>query len=351
MNQKNVGNQRNKDGRNHFLDVLKGICIIFIVITHFAWQEEERLQFLFPFWIDMAVPVFMIISGYVYAFSYRKNEIVSMEKAYALNNVIDKIIRYTIPFLIALMLEHAVMIKLNMESISIQGIQSTIHTFLVGGIGPGSYYYPVMIQFIFTFPLIFFTIKSYKFKGVIICGIANGIYEVLQHAYGMNEECYRLLLFRYILLIAVGCYFSLYNEMVNRMLAIICEIVGIGFILLVCYTNYSPRVITYWTRTSFMAALYIIPIVVWSLKTLHKMKCAPLELLGKASYNIFLTQMVYYAFAAGYVGERIDGRALQLLANLAICLGVGVLFYYIETPLTKKIISYTKNKINTKSDN
>ena len=50
--------------RNQFIDVLKGICIIFVIITHYNWSNAARLKYFFPFWIDMAVPIFMIISGY-----------------------------------------------------------------------------------------------------------------------------------------------------------------------------------------------------------------------------------------------------------------------------------------------
>ena len=60
---------------NSFVDVLKGICIIMVVVTHFSWEEHERLYYLFPFWIDMAVPIFMLISGYVYTISYKRHEI------------------------------------------------------------------------------------------------------------------------------------------------------------------------------------------------------------------------------------------------------------------------------------
>ena len=83
--------------------------------------------------------------------------------------------------------------------------------FLRGGFGPGSYYYPIMIQFIFYFPVIYAIVRRYNFSGVIICGLINFIYEILKYAYEMNAGCYRLLLFSYTLLIAYGCYLALYD--------------------------------------------------------------------------------------------------------------------------------------------
>ena len=58
--------------RNQFIDVIKGICILLVILTHFDWIEAERLKCFFPYWMNPAVPIFMIISGYVFTESYKK---------------------------------------------------------------------------------------------------------------------------------------------------------------------------------------------------------------------------------------------------------------------------------------
>ncbi len=72
------------------------------------------------------------------------------------------------------------------------------------------------------------------------------------------------------------------------------------------------------------------------------MKCKPIEMIGKASYNIFLTQKVFYCFP-GFLWERFSGRMLQLAAAAVICLLMGILFYRIETPFTDWLDRKTKN--------
>ena len=84
--------------RNQMLDILKGICIIFVVITHFSWMNEIELWLLFPFTIDMAVPVFMLISGYVYAASYRRNNVENILQGYSIKRLRKSFLRYTIPY-------------------------------------------------------------------------------------------------------------------------------------------------------------------------------------------------------------------------------------------------------------
>lgn len=96
--------------RNSLMDLLKAICIIFIVITHFSWSSFERQKFLFPFWIDMAVPVFMLISGYVSTERFYNKNINSLKLAYKSKDIYKKIIRYSIPFLIIFIIEESIRI-------------------------------------------------------------------------------------------------------------------------------------------------------------------------------------------------------------------------------------------------
>ena len=48
-------------------------------------------------------------------------------------------------------------------------------------------------------------------KGLQICFIINLLYEVLQYDWGLGQQCYRYLIFRYLFLISVGCYIGIYG--------------------------------------------------------------------------------------------------------------------------------------------
>lgn len=322
------------------IDVLKGICILAIIITHFSWEPAERLRYFFPFWIDMAVPVFMIISGYVYAHSYRNHKILCVGDAYLLKNTLNKVIRYTIPFFIIYIIEKIMLYKIGITPANIYEIVSF---FLIGGQGPGGYYYPIMIQFVFTYPIIYFIIKKYGFKGLCICGFVNFVYELLKWAYGINEGCYRVLLFRYILVIAFGCYLASEKFIIDKKLCIISFAVGFVFILVVEYLNYIPVLLAYWTKTSFLACLYILPISILLIKRpMHILKC--LGIMGKSSYNIFLIQKIYYLYVEhGYSIIYTEKRILQLIINIVICTVIGICFYYVEMPITRRITKKINN--------
>lgn len=59
--------------RIDFLDYLKAICVIMVIITHYDWADKDSP--FFTMLINMAVPVFMIISGYNFAMSNRKKQV------------------------------------------------------------------------------------------------------------------------------------------------------------------------------------------------------------------------------------------------------------------------------------
>ena len=324
-------------------DILKGFGIIIIIFTHFRWERAERLRYLFPFWVDPAVPVFVIISGYVYAMSYERNNIEKLSDGYKFDFVVNKLIRYTIPFLMAYLVE-IVYLAITRNGLR---IDSVIEGFIQGGYGPGSYYYPIMIQFTFTFPFIYFIVRKYDYAGVIICFIINGIYEILQRSFSVSNVTYRLLLFRYIFLMSIGCYIYIGKTRPKTIWKIISMALGLLWLIAYQYLGYQPKVIIYWTGTCMFAALWIAPIADFLLrneKTAH-LKCKPIEELGKASYNIFLTQMVFYSYMAGDVYNVVsNNRALALLTCICINVIVGLIFYKIESKFTKAFSSFVNGK-------
>lgn len=113
--------------------------------------------------------------------------------------------------------------------------------------------------------------------------------------------------------------------------------IGLLYIVAFVYQGLEPIITVFWTGTSMWACLFIIPFSAPLIlnRVVHNRL---IETIGKASYNIFLFQMVYYNGA--YIRYKIiDNRALQLLVNIIACTILGLLFYYVETPITKAINS------------
>lgn len=207
-------------GRNRTIDFLKGVSILLVLITHYAWTEEQRVNPLFPYVIDMAVPIFMIISGYVGAISFKRHKVNSFSDAYTASCIARKAIRYSVPFVIVVIWQ---IIDPNVV-ISASDAFERIRWFLNGTVGQGSYYYPILIQLIFVLPAVYFIIEMKGSKGLWICLTINAVYELLKWSYGMNDECYRILIFRYIFVIAAGAYASQYT--LSKMVSITLTAIG-----------------------------------------------------------------------------------------------------------------------------
>lgn len=58
--------------RWHTVDMLKGVAIICVILSHVQLTVAQRYILLAPFWMWMAVPVFMVLSGFNFAASIEK---------------------------------------------------------------------------------------------------------------------------------------------------------------------------------------------------------------------------------------------------------------------------------------
>lgn len=315
---------------NHTIDVIKGIAIIIILITHYEWTPEQRKLFVFPFIINMAIPVFMIITGYVYSLSLEKQKIKHLEDAFHWRTILKRTIRYTLPVLAVIIWE------LVDPHFSINpGLFENVKWAIEGTIGKGNYYYPVMMQLIFVFPLIYFVIVKKKEKGLLIAFIANAVYELLIWAYGIPTGSYRLLMFRYVFLVAAGV-FAFKGLRLPTLLSILMTTMGIAFITAVTYFGYEPRIVNKdWATTNFISSMIIIPMMIWLLQKSKNggVHLLPLEVFGRASYHIFLVQMMYYLGYYQVLQDRVSTWQGHLIAGIIISLTIGVVFYYIDKPI------------------
>jgi len=320
------------------LDILKGLMILFIIITHHPWTyPDDYLRYGFVFYIDMAVPVFMIISGYLAAISYEKKK-TSLSGLYTVDVILPKVIRFAIPFLIAFLIEIPFFIYIE------YGLSELIGVFLRGGYGPGSYYTPVMIQFIFITPIIFYIIKKHDFFGVCICFLFTSLWEAVHYSWGAGD--YSLHIFRYVSLIAFGCFIAIGKTVLSRNLLFAMYFAGITWQIILCYFGIKPVFMNEaWAHVNYLSSLMVMPLVYVLIKNLssNALPVPILQIMGKASYNIYLVQMVYYGCGLRSVAYGvISAVGVQLVFSVVFCCTIGIIFYLVENRITRFIIKKIK---------
>ncbi len=196
--------------------------------------------------------------------SFRKHNIDSFEKAYSWENLGPKLLRYTVPFAVVVVWE---MIDPHVYlSAAPPPILAVVRWIFRGMVGHGSYYYPVLIQLVFIFPVIYFIIRTKAERGLILCFIINFVYEVLKWAYGIPEDSYRLIALRYVFVIAVGV-FAQNGVVLKRRYGIITAGLGAMFIVIVKYIGYEPSIVSYWTGTCAIASMWVAPFIVYLLRS------------------------------------------------------------------------------------
>jgi len=333
MKEKNTDNQT----RYRNLDVYKGVCIILIIVTHFSWSEYQRKNILFPFLIEMAVPVFMTITGYVSSMSLDKKG-ADFKSAYHPRIIICKWLRFLIPYLPIYLVMVIYSIVEYGQNVSFAWL---IKFFIVGGLGPGSYYFTVMIQAVLMIPIIYWIVSRWKFRGLLGCFTVNVLYEIIKTIICMSPDDYRLLAFRYIYILAYGCYLYVIrrdNIRLCRLCSVIIGLTGAFYIVLFYYTSLKPWITDQWTLTSVFAVLFLFPIMQFLVRA-ESIHCRMLELVGKASYNIMYAQLLYYVLLFDVISKCFHQTIVQLVMGIIVSCVAGIVFYKTENPITRKVIT------------
>lgn len=163
---------------------------------------------------------------------------------------------------------------------------------------------------------------------------------------GLTDSFYRVCVLRYVSAVACGTVLCLYEkELKKSMLPLFALIAGVLYEYLVVYTGYTPVLATRWTNTSIFAAPYAFGIVWLFLKMEDRMVEARRmkrviafgAYLGKASYHIFLMQMVYFGTALSREILEMTNLGISIIVDLAICLAAGCVFYELEQRIRKAL--------------
>ena len=221
-----------KDGYDPFIDYLKGVCILFVVLTHCLPKQE---YILFSLWGAQAVPLFLLIQ----VFHAYKKGIEQVQLSFNLKKLFHRILK---PFLFLLCIEVVLLSIYRQDFVSV--LKGAI---LAGGIGPGSYYVWIYLQFFFLLPIVAVIIRKLKlnsfwcfFGFTLLCVIV----EIICSYIHPHPAIYRLLFIRYIYLIYLGYLWVSFGIVINKLTASL-SLLSIVFILLFAYGDLNLEPLFY----------------------------------------------------------------------------------------------------------
>jgi len=212
--------------------------------------------------------------------------------------------------------------------------------FFNGGSGPGSYFVPLLIQIILFLPVLY-VIANKNINYMLIGSFAvNMLFELYCYYYNMPQSTYRFIFLRYLFAVALGVWLAK-TKQINWYFVTVGAIVSLLYITSYNFYDFKLPVQPDWSPQNAPAFLWPLMVVLLGLKILPEQAKGIVKLiaeLGKASYHIFLVQMVYYYYM-DYLFKNLH-ICIYTLINLSICLSVGYIFYLFE----KKLRAFIKLK-------
>lgn len=319
--------------RNQFLDFLKGVAILCVILIHNLPDmiQKETLSW---YHIGQAVPIFMVVSGYLGYAKYAKTQTIQIK------DQIPKLFkRVLLPFLLVTIIQ--ILLKIQMGNLNVDSLLEK------GGIGPGSYYPYVFIQCALCLPFIAAIVHRFSkvwISAAILILISLALNSLFTYI-DLSEPAYRLSAVRYLFYIYLGC---LWNKegMKSKATMIGLVLISALFVYLQRYQriNFEPFFVNDWRGYNWLGAFYIIGVIyllnkVYLSKYGKQLKAA-FSFLGSYSYEIFLTQMFIFSFIKRRMFIDITPVSLQsfIYSTLTLTLSLCpiIIWHYRESFLNFK---------------
>lgn len=323
-------------GRIIAIDYLKAIASILVILTH-ALSKNQRLKIGGPFWISMAVPIFMIISGFTNTLSAEKAGLDSFKEFYKKEGLFREFSRILSPYFIIISLEFILglfqLFILETGPFISFTMNDYLLYFLTGGTTPGSYYIPILIQFVIVFPLMFILFKKSVSKSILFFLSIHFLFDLMANYLPISTKIYRLSIFRYFAFIIFGiALYHCYNKLRKSMKWL--SLISISYISAYAL-GYQLKIFAKWPNTALPTVFWALTLVIVGMEYLEKEPNNRLMYLfnriGKASYHIFLVQKVLFGFGLNkfFKWMNLNTITTSIFAIVISCF-LGLLFYRVE---------------------
>lgn len=329
--------------------MLKTIAIISVVIMHTMVLYKEADEVISPLLATVAVPVFIMISAYLRT---KKIQKIGIRGAYAPRYMFVSFMSLMLAYVFIVVIEmigclpiHLAGHPLPLKAEFYDSVPKFFVWLFTGTLGFGSYYIPIMVELIVVFPLIYMLFIKSRTAGLVLSFLLNGAYDLLQYYLGMHADAYRLLIFRLILMLGFGVYLGLQKEFDKKsdIIAAVFLVIGLCYVIVNAYV-YEFTVFGEWATSSMLVAPFAYGYFYFMMKFFKNVKPHKIFILGKASYHIFLVQMLFFFFWGNFILYALFGKLptaisipCQIAVSVPLTCTLGYLFYRLETRLRAKL--------------
>lgn len=355
-------------GRYLQIDILKAFAIISVLLLHslaiiFFHSDLMIFKIIIPLTIVIAVPLFFVLMGRNAGASFKRKNLNSFKSIFTNDYFKARFMRIVFPIIIV-------------------GIVSAVCGFILGknmyfgiltvlghfpfpyGYDWGNYFVSITIQFIFIFPFLYYLYTKSPKMMLIVSFAVNLIFELFANTnqvFANDSYIYRASIFRYLFVISLGLWVmdkvdsdtEVSKFLLKYKLVLIGLLLSVLFILLNSLLGwFVPYLQQAWQPHNLFSAFYPLIICVVGLKYLPKKASNKtwnyIAHIGKASYHIFLVQIIYFAAITPFI---FDNNLLWgsmspiltiviILSNVVVSLILGLIFFSLESKLAFKILKF-----------
>lgn len=305
------------------IDMLKGLATLAVVVTH-TYAAAALVDNWAVFHVWQAVPIFLVILGVTSSMSFQRSANHDLRRLLDSRYLIRRGVRILAPFAFVWIL--AAIAGRARGSFSV-GLQSALLRLPYGG--PGNYFVPLVVAFLLLAPIAYVAYRRWPIATLVAAFALDLAFELAAPHIGLFARVpflYSIAFPRYLAAFALGLFLADSRPSPR----VRWGVLGVGAAASLVYLAignlglWSPPFVPDWRTQNLLAVFYPALLVAlgirWLPSTSRRALPDALARVGRASYHIFLMQMLYFTLLG-----RGQSRLLTVNLVLTIFLGLGFL--------------------------
>jgi len=366
------------------IDFLKAIMIFLVIFDHtIPWTVKGVMGV--ALWERISIPVFLVIMGFNMGISFSKIEDKKLRKLYSWRYFKRKFWRYIYPFIVLWLVSSLIGLAINgfdWNALNQYKDENWDFYHLFIGIlpfwGPGNWFLPVIFWTILLLPLLY---KGFSGKLIwsiltlLLCyAIELSLQLALFNIFGPPPfptwEAYFEFLYWYLFIvttpffmlsaIGLGMWFSKRPNLFAKQNLFMWIFFPVSLYYLIQYQFFDFRFEFIRGDYNLFVFPYSAFLVLLGIKLIPKRWdnwfAKAISTIGKSTYHILLTQILYFSVVYSVYGDHYGASILgintsnyltiylYLIINWVICIPCGVFWYYIDFKLRNYYKLHKKNK-------
>ena len=366
------------------VDFLKAIMIFLVIFDHtIPWTVKGVMGV--ALWERISIPVFLVIMGFNMGLSFSKMEDNRLRKLYSWRYFKRKFWRYIYPFIVLWLVSSLIGLAINgfdwNELNQYEAADWDFDHLFIGILpfwGPGNWFLPVIFWSILLLPLLYkgFSGKLiWKILTLLLCyAIELALQLTLFNTFGPPPfptwEAYFEFLYWFLFIvttpffmlsaIGLGMWFSKRPNLFAKQNIFMWILFPVSLYYLIQYQFFDFRFEFIRGDYNLFVFPYSAFLVLLGIKLIPKRWdnwfAKAISTIGKSTYHILLTQILYFSVVYSIYGDHYGASILginmsynltiylYLIINWVICIPYGIFWYYVDFKLRNYYMLHKKNK-------